>query len=101
MVAAVVDTGSQRVLAARVLHAAAPVPGAVSLARTDVAGAGPQVSGGGGLKLPKFHVGGVNVGRMVMFAALGAAAAAVIPPLAVLGGPVGGAIVGALISLVV
>jgi hypothetical protein len=43
---------------------------------------------------------GINLGKMAVFAALGAAAAAVIPPLAVLGGPIGGAVVGALLSMV-
>ena len=51
--------------------------------------------GGGGFKIL-----GVNVGKMAAFAAVGAAAAMYIPPLAFLGGPIGGAVAGALLSLV-
>jgi hypothetical protein len=54
------------------------------------------VEGGG----PKLRILGVHVGKMAAFALLGAAAASVIPPLAVLGGPVGGAVAGALLSLI-
>lgn len=75
----------------------AVVPGAT------FAGGGPRGNGNGngnGGGGGAFKIGGVNIGRMVLFAGLGAAAAAVIPPLAVLGGPIGGAVVGALISLV-
>jgi hypothetical protein len=38
--------------------------------------------------------------RTLVFAGLGAAAACAIPPLAFLGGPIGGAIAGALLSFV-
>lgn len=91
-------------LPARALHAGAPVPvpaptaspSAQVEAGTAVGGGGKgEARGGGGFKL-----GNINFGRMAVFAALGAAAAAVIPPLAALGGPVGGAVIGALLSLV-
>ena len=55
-----------------------------------------SVSGGGGLKLF-----GINIGRMAMFAGLGAMAAMYIPPLAFLGGPIAGAIAGAVLSLII
>lgn len=75
------------------------------VARPATTAAPPAVSTGGGPKHGgggfSFKIGGINVARMAVFAGLGAAAAAVIPPLAVLGGPIGGAIVGALLSLVI
>ena len=59
-------------------------------------------SGGGGL------LGGLSglfhkifSTRTIMFAGLGAVAATAIPPLAFLGGPIGGAIAGALLSMVI
>ncbi|MCW2961360.1 MAG: hypothetical protein JWM25_686 [Thermoleophilia bacterium] len=84
----------------RALHAGAPVPAApprtsVDAGATHGGGGDAATRGGGGFKL-----GNINFGRMAVFAALGAAAAAVIPPLAALGGPVGGAVIGALLSLV-
>lgn len=78
---------------------AAPTPGAqASTAR----GGGDDDHGGSG-------IGGFFGGlvhkifnpRTLMFAGLGAAAAMYIPPLAFLGGPIGGAIGGALLSMVI
>jgi hypothetical protein len=43
--------------------------------------------------------GGVDIGRILMWAGLGAAAALTIPPLAFLG-PIGGAVAGAVLSFV-
>lgn len=87
--------GADRV---RLAASAAAVPSATPAGAESIGGGPPKhANGRGGLS---FKIGGINIARMAVFAGLGAAAAAVIPPLAVLGGPIGGAVVGALLSLV-
>jgi hypothetical protein len=90
---------TQHLVVARPLNAAAPVPASVTIDQPRAGNQATQATGGGGHG--GFRIGGINIGKMVAFAALGAAAAAVIPPLAVLGGPIGGAIIGAMLSLVI
>jgi hypothetical protein len=96
------------------VRAAPPPVAAASLAGVPIAGASAgSAIGGAGNGHGNGHGEGGGAGgflsgllhrifnpRTLIFAGLGAAAAMYIPPLAVLGGPIGGAIAGALLSMV-
>ena len=91
-------TPALRTVAPPVAAAPAPASPIAGASAGIAAGGGGHEDGGGGFLSGLLHR--IFNPRTLIFAGLGAAAAMYIPPLAFLGGPIGGAIGGALLSMI-